>query len=102
MPAKLLDAIDANARNKILFGQEDAGAKTAACLTGLDAEDFSRLPPHEIYTSLQHHGTRTGWFSGRVLPPPRDVSSAEAVIAEAAARYGAQPAPAPRPAESVT
>ncbi|WP_051039544.1 type IV secretory system conjugative DNA transfer family protein [Microbacterium sp. B24] len=102
MPAKLLDAIDANARNKILFGQEDAEAKTAARLTGLDAEDFSRLPPYEIYTSLQHHGTRTGWFSGRVLPPPKAVSSADAVIAEASARYGAKPDAAPRPAERVT
>jgi hypothetical protein len=91
MPPKLLEAIDANARNKIIFGLEDAEAKTAARLTGLDPEDFTRLPPYEIYTSLQSSGTRTGWFSARVLPPPKAISSADAIIAEAEARYGAAP-----------
>lgn len=92
MPDKLLKAIDANARNKIIFGLEDDEAKTAARTTGLDPEDFTRLPPYEIYTSLQSGGTRTGWFSARVLPPPKAISSADAVIAEAEARYGARPA----------
>ncbi|HBS07355.1 MAG TPA: type IV secretion system protein VirD4 [Microbacterium sp.] len=104
MPPKLLEAIDANARNKIIFGLEDAEAKTAARITGLDAEDFTRLPPYEIYTSLQSGGTRTGWFSGRVLPPPKAVSSVDAVIAEAQARYGAAPAkvePEPAVADDV-
>ncbi|MBD3752809.1 MAG: type IV secretory system conjugative DNA transfer family protein, partial [Micrococcales bacterium] len=91
MPAKLLEAIDANARNKIIFGLEDTEAKTAARITGLDVEDFARLPPYEIYTSLQSGGTRTGWFSGRVLPPPKAVANIAAVIAEAQARYGAAP-----------
>lgn len=91
MPAKLIEAIDANGRNKVLFGLEDAEAKAAARITGLDAEDFARLPPYEIYASLQSSGTRTGWFSGRVLPPPKAISSADAVIAEAQARYGAAP-----------
>ncbi|MBZ4488112.1 type IV secretion system DNA-binding domain-containing protein [Microbacterium sp. cx-55] len=89
MPDKLLRAIDANARNKIIFGLEDDEARAAARLTGLDAEDFTRLPPYEIYTSLQHHGRRTGWFSARVLPPLKAVSSADAVIAEAESRFGA-------------
>ncbi|KTS07553.1 hypothetical protein NS283_01135 [Microbacterium testaceum] len=93
MPAKLLYTIDANARNKILFGQEDAEARLAARTTGLDPEDFTRLPPYEIYTSLQNSGARTGWFSGSVLPPPKAVSSVEAVTAEAEARYGARHIP---------
>nr|WP_278102292.1 DUF87 domain-containing protein [Microbacterium proteolyticum] len=88
MPEKLLRTIDANARNKIIFGLEDDDAKLAARTTGLDPEDFTRLPPYEIYASLQNSGARTGWFSGRVLPPPKAVSSVEAVTAEAEARYG--------------
>lgn len=94
MPDKLLKAIDANARNKVIFGLEDDEAKAAARTTGLDAEDFTRLPPYEIYASLQSKGSRTGWLSARVLPPPRAIASADAVIAEAQARYGACPEPA--------
>lgn len=93
MPDKLLKAIDANARNKIIFGLEDDEAKAAARTTGLDTEDFTRLPPYEIYASLQSDGTRTGWLSARVLPPPRAIASSDAVIAEAQARYGACPEP---------
>lgn len=100
MPDKLLKAIDANARNKIIFGLEDDEAKTAARTTGLDAEDFTRLPPYEIYASLQNVGTRTGWFSAGVLPPPKAISSADAIIAEAQARYGAQPVSSTSPASS--
>lgn len=93
MPDKLLRAIDANARNKIIFGLEDDDAKIAARTTGLDAEDFTQLPPYEIYASLLNRGARTGWFSGRVLPPPKAVSSVEAVTAEAEARYGTREHP---------
>lgn len=88
MPDKLLRTIDSNARSKIIFGLEDDDARTAARTTGLDPEDFTRLAPYEIYTSLQSHGARTGWFSARVLPPPKAVSSIDAVTAEAEARYG--------------
>jgi energy-coupling factor transporter ATP-binding protein EcfA2 len=88
MPAPLLHAIDANARSKIIFGLEDKEAAAAAKLTGLDTEDFTRLPPYEIYTTLQNRGQRTGWFSARVLPPLKAISSVDAVLAEAAARYG--------------
>lgn len=88
MPDKLLHAIDANCRNKIIFGLEDDEARTAARITGLDARDFTQLPPHEIYASLQNGGTRTGWFSARVLPPPQAISSTGTVIAESIARFG--------------
>lgn len=97
MPDKLLRAIDANARNKIVFGLEDDEAKTAARITGLDAEDFSRLPPYEIYASLQNDGRRTGWFSARVLPPPTAISDPNAVIAESQLRYGAIEFPVDEP-----
>lgn len=88
MPEKLMRTIDNNARNKVIFGLEDDDARGAARITGLDADDFTQLPPYEIYTSLQSAGTRTGWFSARVLPPPKAVSSVDAVTAEAEARYG--------------
>lgn len=94
MPDKLLRSIDANARNKVVFGLEDDEAATAARLTKLDAADFTTLPPYEIYTSLQNNGRRTGWFSARVLPPPKAISAVEAILAESQARYGAATAPA--------
>lgn len=76
---------------------EDDEAKAAAKLTGLDTEDFTRLPPYAIYASLQNEGRRTGWFSAQVLPPPKAISSASAILTESQARYGVPAAP---PAES--
>ena len=97
MPTKLLEALDANARSKILFGLEDKEAGQAARITGLEPKDFTQLPPYEIYASLQHDGARTGWFSAHVLPPPKAVASVEAVTAEAEARYGAREQPRAEP-----
>jgi hypothetical protein len=88
MPPDLLAAIDANTRNKIAFALEQHDAKAVASGSDLDSEDFTKLPPYAIYASLLSNGRQTDWFSGRTLPPPKAISSAEAVIRESQARYG--------------
>lgn len=100
MPADLLAGIDANTRNKIAFTLEYNDAKAAASGSDLRPEDFAELPPYNIYASLLSNGAQTGWFSGKTLPPPKAVSSPEAVISESLARYGAAPTTAVE--ESVT
>jgi len=107
MPADLLAGIDANTRNKIVFTLETADAKAVASGTNLTPEDFSQLPPHEIYASLLSEGRQTGWFSGRTLPPPSAISDPEAVLRESQARYGANPVSStetinPSPSQSAT
>lgn len=69
-------------------------AGTAARRAGIEAEDSTRVPPYENYTSLQSASSRTGWFSARVLPPAKAITNADGFIAKAEARYGA-PLPTP-------
>lgn len=89
MPSDLLAGIDANTRNKIVFTLESTDAKAVASGSDLAPEDLAQLPPYGIYASLLSGGRQTGWFSGRTLPPPKAISSPEAVIRESQARYGA-------------
>jgi hypothetical protein len=96
MPPELLAGIDANTRNKIVFTLEHTDAKGVANGSGLAPEDFTQLPPYEIYASLLSNGRQTGWFSGRTLPPTYAISSPDAVIRESLARYGAQFRDAPQ------
>jgi hypothetical protein len=93
MPPDLLAAIDANTRNKIAFTLEQNDAKAVASGSELDSEDFTKLPPYAIYASLLSGGRQTGWISGRTLPPPKAIASADAVRRESQARYGADPIP---------
>ncbi len=103
MPADLLASIDANTRNKIVFALDTADAAAMAKGTGLLPEDFAQLPLYEMYASLLSQGRQTGWFSGRTLPPPKQLSSPDAIIAESQARYGGPPGDAsPTPAASMS
>lgn len=104
MPPHLLASIDANARNKIAFTLDTADAAAVAKGSALSPEDFSQLPQFEIYASLLNEGRQTGWFSGKTLPPPKQISDPEGVVAESQARYGmepraAEPQPSPETAE---
>jgi hypothetical protein len=92
MPRETLSAIDANARNKIVFtlGIEDAKAM-AAMTTNLSAEDFMSLPRHAVYASLMRRGRQLGWVSGQTLPPPPAISNPADIAALSQARYGRSP-----------
>jgi hypothetical protein len=92
LPSGLRSGVDANARNKIIFGLnfEDA-AELAKQAPELEAQDFMYLPRFGIYTSLMQNGSSTGWFSGRTLPPEAAVREPADLRVRSARLYGHDP-----------
>ena len=89
LPPDIKAGIDANCRNKIIFGLNSDDAKDmAAQAPELDALDFMTLPRYEIYTTFQSSGKSTGWISGRTLPPSPPLRTAAELKAESMRRYG--------------
>jgi hypothetical protein len=89
LPPSLRSGIDANARNKIVFGlnSEDA-ADLAKQAPELDMQDFMYLPRFGIYTNLVQDGSSTGWFSARTLPSDSPTSDPVDMRARSAQIYG--------------
>ncbi|MEY8377976.1 type IV secretory system conjugative DNA transfer family protein [Lachnospiraceae bacterium 56-18] len=89
LPINIRSGIDANARNKIVFGLNSKDAKDMAAMAPeLTAEDFMALPRYQIYTSSQQGGRNTGWIQGKTLPPPPTLRSAAELKARSQATYG--------------
>ena len=91
LPAGLKAGIDANARNKIIFGLNATDARDMAAMAKaekLEAMDFELLPRFGVYVSLQNLGKATGWVSGSTLPAPPATTKAAEVKARSQARYG--------------
>ena len=89
LPTGIRSGIDANARNKIVFGLNSKDAKDMAAMAPeLTAEDFMALPRYQIYTSFQCNGKNTGWIQGKTLPPPPAVRDAADLKAKSQAVYG--------------
>lgn len=89
LPLGVRSAIDANARNKIIFGLSSKDAKDMAAMAPeLTAEDFMLLPRYQVYTALQSHGKITGWVMGNTLPPPRATRNAVDLRARSQKKYG--------------
>ena len=89
LPPDIKAGIDANCRNKIIFGLNSDDAKDmAAQAPELTALDFMTLPRYEIYTTFQSSGKSTGWISGKTLPPSPPLRMAAELKAESMARYG--------------
>ena len=92
LPMGIRSGIDANARNKIVFGLNSKDAKDMAAMAPeLTAEDFMALPRYQIYTSFQSGGKNTGWVQGRTLPPPPALRDAAELKARSQAAYGIPP-----------
>lgn len=89
LPVGLRSGVDANARNKIVFGlnAEDA-AEVAKQAPELEARDFIYLPRFAIYTNLVQDGSSTGWFSGRTLPPEAATREPVSLRVRSANLYG--------------
>lgn len=89
LPSSLRSGVDANARNKIVFGlnSEDA-ADLAKQAPELDMQDFMYLPRFGIYTNLVQDGSSTGWFSARTLPADSPTSDPVDMRARSAQIYG--------------
>ncbi|WP_243417285.1 type IV secretory system conjugative DNA transfer family protein [Pseudoflavonifractor phocaeensis] len=89
LPPDVKAGIDANCRNKIIFGLNSDDAKDmAAQAPELEALDFMTLPRYHIYTALQSDGRNTGWISGRTLSPMPPLRMAAEIKAESMNRYG--------------
>ena len=92
LPMGIRSGVDANARNKIVFGLNSKDAKDMAAMAPeLTAEDFMALPRYQIYTSFQSGGKNTGWVQGRTLPPPPALRDAAELKARSQSAYGIPP-----------
>lgn len=89
LPPDIKAGIDANCRNKIIFGLNSDDAKDmAAEAPELLPLDFMTLPRYQIYTTFQSGSRSTGWISGKTLPPTSPVRMAAECKAESMKRYG--------------
>lgn len=89
LPLDIRSGIDANARNKIVFGLQAKDAKDMAAMAPeLKAEDFMALPRYQVYTSFQSGGKNIGWVQGRTLPPSPALRDASELKAISQANYG--------------
>jgi energy-coupling factor transporter ATP-binding protein EcfA2 len=89
LPPAIRAGVDANARNKIIFGLNAKDARDmAAEASGLEAADFMSLPRHHIYTRLQSSGQSTGWIYGKALPPAPAFREAAELRARSMTLYG--------------
>lgn len=89
LPPDIKAGIDANCRNKIVFGLNSDDAKDmAAQAPELLPLDFMTLPRYHIYTTFQSGSKSTGWISGKTLPPPEPIRMAAELKAESMKRYG--------------
>lgn len=89
LSTEMQTAIDANARNKIVFGLGGVDAAAMARKAeGLDAADFQLLPKHHAYADLLQDGHRTGWFAVATDGPTRKLEEAAELYAASHVRYG--------------
>ena len=89
LPPDIKAGIDANCRNKVIFGLTGEDAKEMARFTvDLTPEDFMTLPRYQVYTTMQVHGKSTGWVSANTLPPPDPIQLPAELKAGSMARYG--------------
>lgn len=89
LPPLLRSGVDANARNKIIFGISGKDAKDMAAMAdGLEALDFASLMRYHVYASFQSGGKNTGWVQGVTLPKPEPLQGAAELRAASMERYG--------------
>lgn len=89
LPLNIRSGIDANARNKIIFGLSSKDAKDIAAMAPeLEAKDFIMLPRYKVYTSFQYGGKNTGWIMGNTLPPPKALRDVAELRARSQKMYG--------------
>jgi hypothetical protein len=89
LPPALRSGIDANARNKIVFGLNSGDATDMAKMApDLEMQDFMLLPRFGVYASLLSDGHATGWVSGVTTAPGAVTSDPVELRALSARLYG--------------
>lgn len=95
LPPEIRAGVDANARNKIVFGLNGTDAKEIAHFAPeLEAEDFMLLPRYQVYANIMQNRKATGWMQGVTKAPDPPLRIAAELKAESMKRYG-------KPAEEV-
>ena len=89
LPSSLRAGVDANARNKIIFGLNGSdAAEMAKQAVDLDVQDFMLLPRYGVYAHLMRDGHSTGWISGQTLPATATLQDPVDLRALSASSYG--------------
>jgi hypothetical protein len=89
LPASLRAGVDANARNKIVFGLNAGDAHDMAAMAPeLEPTDFMLLPRFGVYAHILHGGHSTGWISGKTTAASRPIANADHLRAASAEAYG--------------
>lgn len=89
LDSNLREGIDANCRNKIVFGLTGSDASSLSHLTTeLKPIDFMSLPRYHIYTTFMAGGKSTDWFSATTLPPPEPIRIPAEAKALSQQKYG--------------
>jgi hypothetical protein len=93
LPKDLSEAVDSNARNKLIFRLESASdaAAMAKLAPGLDAEDFQQLRKHHAYARVVVAGESSGWCAIATNPPPAPTGLADTIIQRSRELYGGTP-----------
>jgi hypothetical protein len=95
LPPEIRAGVDANARNKIIFGLNGTDAKEIAHFAPeLTPDDFMMLPRYQVYTNIMQNRRATGWMQGVTKAPDPPIRMAAELKAESMKRYG-------KPAEEV-
>jgi hypothetical protein len=89
LPATLRAGVDANARNKVVFGLNAGDAHDMAAMAPeLEPTDFMLLPRFGVYAHILQGGHSTGWISGKTTAAGPAIANPEQLRAASAAAYG--------------
>jgi type IV secretory pathway TraG/TraD family ATPase VirD4 len=89
LPPEIRAGVDANARNKIVFGLSSNDAKDMAAMAPeLSTLDFMTLLRYQVYASFQVEGRNNALIQGQAMPPPTAIRMAAELKAESMNRYG--------------
>ena len=89
LSSELREGVDANCRNKIIFGLTGSDATAMSHLAPeLKPEDYMSLPRYHIYTNFMAGGRSTGWISGFTLAPEEPIRLPAEAKAISQKRYG--------------
>lgn len=89
LPTSLKFAIEANCKNKIIFGLGMSDAREIARqTTELSAEDLHTLPPYQVYARVPIFANHYKWISGRTNPLPPASRDGAKLFLSSLLKYG--------------